>query len=84
MKTMQQWNESNLELSKFLKIGDIVDQDIADYFIEVLPPTTMNSSIIQIGEPYDHNGENGRARYDTLQKKDGQWVYIGFHAKRNY
>lgn len=77
MKTMAQWNESGKNLGEFLNVEDAVDETMADYFLGVLPPVVFNSQIIQIGEPSDHRGPNGSARYSTIQKENGQWIYKG-------
>jgi len=72
MKTYENWNCS---LNEYLQIGDIVDEEMADYFIEVLPPATFTNSIIQIGEAYSH--VNGRATYSTLKNTSEGWTYCG-------
>lgn len=76
MKTMKQWNESKQDLDKFLQPGDIVAEDIYDYFISVLPPATFTGNVVQIGEPYDHNRRD-RPRFATIRKQGGQWHYVG-------
>lgn len=81
MKTYKQWTEARVSFTEFAAIGDEVDEEIAEYFIETLPPVTWNSEMIQMGEPYDHNGKNGRARYLTLEKIDGKWFYTGKKVK---
>jgi hypothetical protein len=80
MKTLQQCTEAKLPFSKFLQIGDKVDESITDYFIEALPPITMNSVCIQMGEPYNHNPQ-GQAQYLTLEKIKGEWTYTGINPK---
>ena len=74
-KTMKMWNEDKRELGKFLEVGDIVDDDIAEYFIGVLPPRMNTGTYIQIGEAYD--SFNGYARYSTLEWSRWGWIYIG-------
>ena len=74
-KTYQQWTESRTELSKFLQIGDIVDEEIQDFFINVLPPACWNSEVIQIGEACDH--VEGKATYSTLKKTSEGWAWAG-------
>lgn len=63
----------------FLQIGDLVDKEFVEYFINVMPPATMNSHCIQIGEPYSHM--NGKATFSTLKKTEEGWVYAG-HCHR--
>ncbi|MHB8390383.1 MAG: hypothetical protein ACYDBH_12495 [Acidobacteriaceae bacterium] len=38
MKTYSGWGESRQSLDHYLQIGDVVDQEMADYFVNVLPP----------------------------------------------
>jgi hypothetical protein len=76
MKTKQEWIESRKDLSGFLKINDEVDEEIADYFLCVLPPVYYNNSIIQIGEIYDFD-KNGKPVYFTIQKVEEKWFYRG-------
>lgn len=72
VKTYANWRGS---LDEYLQIGDLVDEEIADYFIEVLPPATWRADLIQMGEPHSHVG--GRATYPTLQRTADGWKYIG-------
>lgn len=53
----------------------MVDQEMVDYFLEVLPPAYWSSSIVQMGEPYDHAEEG--ATYATLQRTPEGWAYAG-------
>lgn len=71
-KSYRKWEG---DLKDYLNIDDYVDQEMADYFINVLPPRTMNSKLIQMGEPYSH--VNGRATYATLEKDNIAWRYCG-------
>ena len=74
-KTMAGWNESKLSLTKYLCVGDIVDEEIYDYILCVLPPAFHDNEFLQMGEPYDHN-EHGET-FITLQKCVSGWVYAG-------
>lgn len=53
MKTYQDWGEHQT-LTSYLNPGDEVDQEMVNYFCGTLPPQTMTSTVIQIGEPHDH------------------------------
>ncbi len=76
MKTYSAWGESRQSLDHFLLIGDVVDQEMADYFVNVLPPASMSGLLIQIGEPVSDVA--GRPTYATLRKDGtGQWIYAG-------
>jgi hypothetical protein len=72
IKTYENWNCS---LSEYLQIGDLVDEEMKNYFRDVLPPATCNYNCIQIGEPYSH--VDGRATYATLKRTSEGWAYAG-------
>ena len=75
MKTLAGWHESKLDLGKYLQPGDVVDQEMVDYFLNVLPPATMSRQLIQIGEAVDI--VDGKDTFATLRKIDGRWTYQG-------
>jgi hypothetical protein len=75
VKTMQDWHDAHVDLGKFLKIGDPVSEDMADYFLGVLPPATWLSNLIQIGEPHSH--VRGRATFATIHKRGPVWYWAG-------
>jgi hypothetical protein len=75
IKTRKQWGESRQNLNEFLQVGDLVDEDMADYFLCVLPPATHLSALIQVGEPYSH--VNGRPTFPTIKKTAEGWQYRG-------
>lgn len=80
MKTYQGWGEAKVDLSHYLQIGDEVDQEMADYFLNVMPPASYKTNLIQIGEPNSH--VNNRATYSTIHRADGRhWLYAG-HCHR--
>ena len=79
IKTYADWNGSGKDLSQFLAIGDAVDEQMYYYFLEVLPPATNLSNLIQIGEPNSH--VNNRPTFSTLKRVNGQWIYCG-HCHR--
>ena len=84
VKTLEGWNESHVNLDRYLQVGDQVDDAMFDYFLGVLPPAYYSDSIVQIGEPYSH--VNGWPTYSTLARKagvhcDGPWHYAG-HCHR--
>ena len=61
--------------------GDYVDQEIVDYFRDVLPPRSMAPGYLQVGEPYNHTPDQEgryRATYNTFKKSaPGVWKYCG-------
>lgn len=86
VKTYEGWKGS---LHKYLEVGDIVDEQIKDHFVNVMPPRLYRQNIIQMGEPYDH--VNGKAVYATIIRVNGQWTYKGTchygeieHKENNY
>lgn len=72
IKTFAAWNGN---LNDYLQIGDIVDEEMYHYFINVLPPATFTSHIVQIGEPYQHI--TNKPTFMTLEHTDKGWQYQG-------
>lgn len=85
MKTLKGWCEFSDRTGKesiydYLRVGDIVAEDIVDNFMNMLPPRAMSSGYLQIGETYSHVYDNSRAlrpTYMTFAKCDGQWRFYG-------
>lgn len=78
MKTMQQWDKSGIDFGKFAQPGDEIDEAMFMYFLEVLPPARQMSYGFLVGEPYDHRGENNKARFDAFyESPDGKKYYYG-------
>jgi hypothetical protein len=84
VKTYANWET---DLSEYLQIGNIVDDEMVEYAYNVLPPATMNGSMVQIGEPYSHReDETGkwRATYATFVKTEAGWTYAGHCFRGRY
>jgi len=85
VKTYEEWDK---DLSEYLDIGDLVDKEMVNYFVETLPPACNRSDLIQIGEPYSHkeDPEDGKWKgtYATLCKTPEGWRYAGhcFRGKK--
>ena len=87
LKTLQGWREyaeknSNGSWDKYCKPGDLVDEEVYDYFLEVLPPRSMERGYLQVGEPHSHqiNILTGKwqATYATFRRMEkGIWMYCG-------
>lgn len=67
-----------------VKIGDYVDQELVNDFMDLLPPASMSASFLQIGEPYSHRQDpdtgKWRATYATFKCRKGDediWEYRG-------
>lgn len=87
MKTKTQWDESHQDFTTFVQVGEQVDEEIVDYFIECLPPATMNSKCVQCGEPTRHIGN--KPAYITFEKppsafilSNSEWIYTGIKVKQ--
>jgi len=76
MKTMEQWNGSKIDFSKFASPGDEIDDEIYFYFLGVLPPRKMMSFGFLVGEPARHN-ENGEAMFDAFYESPSSQYYYG-------
>ena len=77
MKTFEQWQADNHTISEFLRIGDAIDTEFVNYFIEVLPPACMSERCIQLGEPSKHDPKTGKPMFETLQREGCRWIYKG-------
>ncbi|MCR2047837.1 hypothetical protein NSB25_11135 [Acetatifactor muris] len=87
IKTMAGWHEfaennSNGSWDKYCKPGDLVDEGVYDYFLDVLPPRSMERGYLQVGEPHSHqmNVATGKvqATYATFRRAEkGIWMYCG-------
>jgi len=78
LKTKFLWEQSKLILDDYLNVGDLVDEEIVDYFISVLPPVTLQANIIQLGEAYTHD-ISGNPIYLTICREPGTvaWTCAG-------
>ena len=81
VKTYEGWGESGVgSFGEYCKPGDEVDDAMVDYFLNVVPPATFKSNLIQAGEPYSSEpDENGKYRstWTTFAVVDGVWRYCG-------
>ena len=73
-KTYNDWHG---DISLYLKVGDSACDELQTHFLEVMPPARWDRDLIQLGEAADHRGVSGRARFETLQKHAGKWIYTG-------
>lgn len=81
VKTMDGWHDSGFgDFNDYFNIGDKVDQSVIDHFMDILPPRSISSGFLQVGEPYSHEpDEEGRYRptWTTFLRRDGRWYYAG-------
>ena len=85
IKTLKGWNEfaeqtGKYSWSDYAKVGDIVDETVVDYFLNVMPPRAMSSNYLQMGEPFSHRYDIDRrlrATYMTFARSNNVWRYYG-------
>lgn len=85
VKSLDGWTKftdetGNGDLNAYLQEGDVVDEAMVDYFMNLLPPRTMSYGYLQIGEPRGMaTDENGKMKetYGTFAKYEGLWHYQG-------
>lgn len=76
MKTMKDYEKSDsIYFDDFFVPGDIVGEDVVENFRNVLPPTTDNCYLMQMGEPYSHI--DGKPTYMTFTNTTEGWKYCG-------
>lgn len=60
----------NKPFDEYVKPGDFIDQEMYNYFMEVLPPETLETrncvELLQSNEPVDNDGIHGEPRFDTF------------------
>ncbi len=81
-KTLDDWRKSSYTyFEDFCKPGDLVGEDIVNYFANSVPPITLKECLIQSGEPFSHEldveDNKFKATYITFEKTDGCWQYKG-------
>ncbi len=78
VKEMSDWKA---DFDKDFNPGEYVEQEIVDYFRDVLPPRNMWPGYLQVGEPYSHAPDQDgqyRATYNTfVDVAPGIWKYLG-------
>lgn len=83
LKTIEDWQNSGCRTwDEYCKFGDLVDQEVADYFLNILPPQTMKRGYFQVGEPHNYarNPKTGKQSdtYATFVRYGkGIWQYRG-------
>ena len=78
IKTYKDWKG---EITEYLDINDIVDNEIIEHFRNVLPPKIDTSYTLQGGEAYDHILDDKTNKYKgiyiTFNKENSNWIYKG-------
>lgn len=82
VKTLKGWEASWLpQFGDYVLPGELVDEKIVDYFLNILPQVSISSGYLQVGEPHSHiQDDTGKFRpcFITFQKADSlNWRYHG-------
>lgn len=80
IKTLNGWTDfadrtGRTGIYDYLRKGDIVEENLVDYFMNVMPPRAMSYGYLQVGEPHSHVYDIGRrlkATYMTFAEYDGK------------
>ena len=70
---MQDWKS---DFSQDFKVGDRVDNEIYEHFLDVLPPLVNRYNYFQTSEASGSDGK-GNSTYLTFIKDDISWIYLG-------
>ena len=74
LKTIDGWCKSDCgSWDEYCKPGEVVDEGVADYFLNILPPRTMKMGYFQVGEPHSTAVNPKTKRYSET---------YGFHDMR--
>lgn len=81
LKTLSGWRESGLpSVEDYLEVGDEVDGEMLDYFLNVLPPRTNRAGLLQVGGEIStvKNIDGGwLPTHLTFKQQGGTWRYAG-------
>lgn len=76
VKTLQAWEESELEWDDFFKPGDRIDEEVFLHISEEVGESYSSFNLIQCAEPVD--SKNGIETHVTaLKTNDGRYYYLG-------
>lgn len=87
IKTLDGWHQyaaahEHHDWDAYCRPGDQVDEEVYDYFLDILPPKRMSKGYFQVGEPSDSrkNPKTGRfeSTYPTfVRDARGHFYYLG-------
>lgn len=78
LKQLSQWQDSQKKFEKFddfVQVGDDVDEAMADYFFNILPPMMHGNGSFQV--PEASSTVEGRNTYPTFMRSGSAWRYMG-------
>ncbi len=83
MKTYQGWIESGIRsFGEYCLPDDEVDEEMVDYFMDILPPATFRADCAQVGEPHScEPNDDGiyKNTYATFHRvAAGRWRFDGY------
>lgn len=78
MKTLQEWEESDLDLDQYLTEPCEIDEALYNEIAEVVPPAYCLNGLVQGGDPIrDVPFCEGVLTYDTVMHLNGRFFYLG-------
>lgn len=80
LKSIKGWEESEADnWGEYCKPGELVGEDVFDYFLNVLPPESLKKGYLQVGEPHG-SGMNPR----TGKYQSTYLTFVSAEEKRVY
>ena len=80
IKTLQTWQESAKNFEDFVEPSDEVDEEMYNYFRDILPPIRIDGGF-QVPESFsDALNENGKPNpiYSTFSTNKGRFFFVGY------
>lgn len=83
IKSIDGWELSpQCSWDDYAKPGDLVDESVYDYFLNILPPRSMGYGYLQVGEPYSHRFNPRTDRFEAtyatfVGAEKGKYRYCG-------
>lgn len=74
MITMENWNG---DFKKVATPGAEISEEVFDHFLGVVPPVRQNPRGFLCGEPVDHRGIDGAARYFAFKQHNNRFFMLG-------
>lgn len=83
VKTFAGWEHTGLDFEYYCSPGDKVDDELVEYFANIVPPVIYSSKYVQAGEPQDcvpvskDKPTECQNTYATFAWNGSSWVYLG-------
>ena len=62
MRSLADWKKSGMSFSKFCAVGEEVNEEIIDYFINIVPLAYLKNRLAQCGESCNHIFDERKGR----------------------